>query len=66
MATLNEQYVVDHEGKRIAILLGVADYTRLMEEVEELACLRAFDEAVQSGDESLPFDQAIAEIEGQR
>jgi hypothetical protein len=33
---------------------------------EELAALRAFDEAKAADDEAIPFDQAVAEIERRR
>ncbi|NEO83113.1 MAG: hypothetical protein F6J87_02465 [Spirulina sp. SIO3F2] len=36
---------------------------RLLEELEELADIRAYDAAKQSDDEAIPFEQAIREIE---
>ncbi len=66
MITLHERFVVDEDGKRTAILLDIEEYNKLLEELEELESIRAFDAAKSSGDEAIPFDQAVAEIEKQR
>ena len=66
MLTLNEQYLVDAEGNRIKVVLDLADYQRLLEALEELDDLRAYDEAKASGDEAIPLEQAIVEIERER
>lgn len=66
MSISNEQFVVDAAGNRNAVLLGMERYFELMEAQEELECIRAFDEAKDSGDEPIPFLQAVKEIEGDR
>ena len=66
MITLHERFVIDEDGKRTAILLDIEEYNKLLEELEELESIRAFDAAKSSGDEEIPFDQAVAEIEKQR
>ncbi len=62
MILRNEQYVVDADGKRTQVLLSVAEFERLVEAVEELESIRAYDEAKASADEAIPFDQAVREI----
>jgi len=66
MITLHERFVIDEDGKRTAILLDIEEYNKLLEELEELESIRAFDAAKSSDDEAIPFDQAVAEIEKQR
>jgi len=66
MCRFKERYVVDGKGKRIGVLLDVRDYRKLLEELEELECIRAYDAAKASGDEAIPFDEAVAEIEKKR
>ena len=63
MIRIKERYVVDENGSRVGVLLDVDDYQRLLEELEELESIRAYDVAKTSGDEVIPFEQAIAEIE---
>ena len=66
MIGIKERYVVDENGTRISVLLGIEDYQRLLEELEELESIRAYDAAKASGDEVIPFEQAVAEIEQKR
>ncbi len=66
MITLHERFVIDENGKRTAILLDIEEYNKLLEELEGLESIRAFDAAKSSGDEAVPFEQAVDEIEKQR
>jgi hypothetical protein len=63
---LHERFIVDENGKRIGVLLDIEDYHRLLEELEELEALRAYDAAKASGEEVLPLEQALTEIEQDR
>ncbi len=63
---LKERFIVDENGKRIGVLLDIEDYHRLLEELEELDALRAYDAAKASGDEVLPLERALTEIEKDR
>lgn len=63
---LKERFIVDENGKRVGVLLDIEDYHRLLEELEELEAIRAYDAAKASGDEVLPLEQALAEIEKDR
>jgi hypothetical protein len=45
------------------VVLDIRDYHRLIAELEELESIRAYDAAKASGDEAVPFAQAVAEIE---
>jgi len=58
----NERYVVDRKGKPVSVLLDIRAYRKMLEELEELAAIRAYDAAKASGDKSIPFEKAIAEI----
>ena len=66
MAFVNERYVVNEKGERIAVLLGIEEYKRILEELEELESIRAYDAAKASKDEVIPFEQAMREIEQER
>jgi hypothetical protein len=63
---LKERFIVDENGKRIGVLLDIEDYYRLLEELEELEAICVYDAAKASGDEVLPLEQALAEIEKDR
>ena len=66
MLQLKERFIVDENGRRIGVLLDIEDYQKLLEELEELEAIRAYDAAKASGDEVLPLEQALAEIEKDR
>lgn len=66
MITFKENYVIDERGNRVAVLLDISDYYKLLEELEELESVRAYDAAKDSGDEAIPFEQAVTEIEQDR
>ncbi len=57
------KYVVDENGERVSVLLDWEDYQHLTEELEELESIRAYDAANASGDEVIPFEEAVEEVE---
>jgi len=62
---LKERYVVDQTGNRVAVLIDIEEYQRILEALEELESINAYDEAKASNDEIISFDQAVDEIESQ-
>ena len=66
MVTVKKRYVVDENGTRVSVLLDIDDYRRILEELEELESIRAYDAAKASNDEVIPFEQAVREIEQKR
>jgi hypothetical protein len=66
VAEFAKRYVVDENGERVGVVLDIAEYRRLLDELEELEAIRAYDAARASGDEAIPFEQAVTEIEQAR
>ncbi|MBF0609334.1 MAG: hypothetical protein SFH39_08930 [Candidatus Magnetobacterium sp. LHC-1] len=66
MSVFNEQFIIDDNGKRTGVILQIEDYKKILEDMEELESIRAYDAAKTSGDEAIPLDQAIREIEATR
>jgi PHD/YefM family antitoxin component YafN of YafNO toxin-antitoxin module len=66
MPVLKERYMIDDQGNRVGVVLDIADYRKLLEELEELESIRAYDRAKASKDQAIPFEQAIAEIDSDR
>jgi len=67
---MDGRYVVDETGKRVAVLLDIKEYEKMVEELEDLEDARAADEAraaIERGEEDLlPYDEAVKEIEEER
>jgi hypothetical protein len=63
---MGARYIIDENGKRVSVILDIQEYERLLEELEVLEDIRAYDEAkaaLERGeDEVIPLDQAMREI----
>lgn len=46
-----------------SMLLDMSEYQRIIEELEEVESIRAYDATKTSKDEVIPFEQAVNEIE---
>ena len=66
MTQIGRHVVVDDNGKKKAVILDIAEYRKLLEEAEELEAIRTYDAARAAGDEVVPFEQAVSEIERDR
>jgi hypothetical protein len=61
-----EKYVVDKDGNRIGVVIDIDEYKRILEDLEELEAIRAYDAAKSTDDEAIPFEQAVDEIKARR
>lgn len=43
---LFERYLTDKEGNKIAVVLDIATYENLLDELDELSCEKGYEEAV--------------------
>ena len=59
MATHTERFLVDEEGHRLGVVLDIAEYQEILEDLEELESIRAYDAAKASDEEVIPFEQAL-------
>jgi hypothetical protein len=66
MISPKEKYVVDENGKRIGIMLDIKEYRKILEALEELESIRAYDRAKVSKSKPIPFAQAVVQIERKR
>ena len=57
------KFITDEHGKKVGVVLDIEEYERILEELEELDDIRVYDEAKASGEEAIPLQQAIDEIE---
>ena len=63
MVRLNENYVVDKKGHRVGVFINMKAYEKIIELLEELEDIRAYDEVKKSDGEAIPFEEAVNEIE---
>ena len=62
MNTRGEKFLIDEHGTRVAVVLDIEDYQRILEDLEELEAIRQYDAAKTAVDETIPLDQAVDEI----
>jgi hypothetical protein len=66
MGALRQQFIEDKQGNRIAVLMPIDQYNKILEQLEEVDDIRSYDAAKAEKDEIIPFDQAVNEIEKER
>jgi len=59
---LHPEFVVDEGQNPKAVLLPYSEWQEIVEEMEELDDIRAYDEVKEQPSDSVPFDTAIKEI----
>jgi len=62
VAKVKEKFIVNSKGRQVGVILDMEEYRRLLDALEELECMKAYDEAKASGGEAIPFEQALEEI----
>lgn len=62
MIQFHEQYLVDEEGNRKAIVVPISSWQQILEALDELDDIRAYDEAKREPSNPVPFEQALSEI----
>jgi hypothetical protein len=53
----------DENGNTQSVTLSAKEWNQILEELEELDDIRAFDQAVAEDSKYIPFEKAIAQIE---
>lgn len=62
--TTAPQYITDADGRRVGVVLNIADYEALRDAQEELAVLRACNTSKRTDNEHLPLERFLFELQG--
>ena len=60
------RFLRDAKGKKVGVILSMAEFKRLSEASEERACIGAYDAAKASGETPIPYEQVLKKIEHSR
>jgi PHD/YefM family antitoxin component YafN of YafNO toxin-antitoxin module len=63
---MKTQFITDDHGKKVAVILPVKDYEKMMEELDELECIKAYDKAKARKQEFIPAADVFKAIEQKR
>jgi hypothetical protein len=66
MIAIKERYLTDDQGNRVAVVLDLETYRRLLEALEDQEDIAAADAALAEDPVGLPLADAWAEIEQER
>ena len=62
MLDIHLNYIIDEKQNRKSVVLPYVEWQSILEDMEELDDIRAYDKAIAGNDEIIPFDQAVEEI----
>ncbi len=63
---MRTQFVTDDNGKKLAVILPIKEYNKMLDDLEELEDIKLYDEAKKSNEPSIPIDKAFKMIEAKR
>ena len=63
---MKTQYVTDDNGKKVAVILPLSEYEKLLDDVDELESIKAYDKAKSSKQEFAPAGEVFKTIERKR
>lgn len=54
--TMKTQFVIDDHGEKLAVILPIKKYYKMLDELEEMEDIRLYDEVKARREETIPFD----------
>ncbi len=63
MSTFHPEYVVDAENRKKAVVIPISEWRQLMEEIDELEDIRAYDKAKSGPSEPVDFEEGVRRIQ---
>ena len=58
----NAKFIKNKKGQKVSVVLDIKEYEKLMEDLEELDAIRAYDAAKASGETPVPYEQVLTDI----
>ena len=52
-------YITDDKGKKVSVILSIKEYERMLDELEELEDIRAYDKVKRSGEANEPISDYL-------
>ena len=63
---MRTQFVTDNNGNKLAVILPIKEYNKMLDELEELEDIKLYDAAKKGEQEFVDAEQAFKEIEKKR
>lgn len=62
MLSIHPEYIVDTSKRKRAVVIPLNEWEKILDDMEELEDIRAYDKAKKSGSDLVPFSEALSEI----
>lgn len=65
-AFMKHQYITDVRGKKIAVVIPIEEFEKIVEKLEMLADIRAYDKVMAANEPRVPYGKVIKQSEAKR
>lgn len=62
MVTVHEEYLVNNKGDKKAVVIPFSEWKKILEAMEELDDIKAYDEVKSNPSDPMPFEDAVGQI----
>ncbi len=66
MTLTKENFVTDKRGNKVAVLVPIKSYNKMLEDLQEIEDIKAYDKIMSRKQQFIPLDKAIEQIETAR
>ena len=63
---MKTQFITDSKGHKVAVILPVKEYQKILADLEDLEDIRLYDQAKSSKEISIPIEEAFKKIDAKR
>lgn len=63
MIPIHPEYLIDERNQKKAVVLPFSEWEQLLDELEELDDVRAYDQAKTNPSEVIPFEDSVRELQ---
>ncbi len=63
---MRNQFITNDAGDKIAVILPIKDYEKMLDDLDEYACIKAYDKVKARKQEFVPADEMFKTVENKR
>ncbi len=63
MLQIHQEYLTDENGNKKAVVISLTEWQKIIEELEELDDIKAYDKAKSKVSEPVPFEEVIEQLQ---
>lgn len=63
---MQTQFITNTNGKKISAIVPIKEYEQILEQLDELACIKAYDKARLKKQQFIPLKEVLRQLESKR